>query len=232
MSTSFWIGLALMIGPVILILSLGIGLFGFSPERAQAIRDGEAEQPVVMEEIRRIHIRSPDRFRHDRLDRHPFYVGTAFSALAYAICVFAGAPVTSNIAALDPNTKLTMSACFITGSTLILSGSSMGLRIGRWTIFKGIRDNITSSRLGDDIRLPYTFGCCGLFAISASTGIYAVTSFGSTLGSLGGWLTGMICVVSLLVIAMLLVRFQRYTRARTTLIDEAVGQIVRGDEVD
>lgn len=224
-TSSIIIGAVLLIGPIFLISCMAIGVFGFSPDRAAAIRSAESETPVIMEEIRRIHIRQPENFRHDRLDRHPVYLAVHVAVWGYAWCIFAGAPVTSNLAILSPQVKLTMAIGFIVGSTLVLAGSAMGGRIGRWTLLKGIRDNLTSSMLADDIRLPYTFGASGQLAVGVSMCIYATTSFQSTLGSLGGWLTGALTVSCGTMIALLYLRIRRYERARTTLIDEAVAQI-------
>lgn len=234
MNSAWIIGGFLLVGPVILVASIAIGLLGFNPVTATAIRSAEAEAPMILEEVRRIHIRSPDRFRHDRLDRHPFYIGSAVAMWGYSWCIFFGSPVTSNVASLPGVTRMTIATCFIIGSTLVLSGSAMGIRVGRWTLLKGIHDNMTSSMLADDIRLPYTFNIAGLIAIGVSSGIYSWTSFGSTLGSLGGWLTGVgIATPSAILITMLFVRIRRYDRARTTLINEAVNQIVvRRDHVD
>lgn len=227
------LGTILVLAPIILVACIGIGVFGFSPEKAQNIRAAEARMPIAMEEVRRIHIRSPDRFRHDRLDRHPFYICLHVAVFCYAICIFAGAPITSNLATLNHQTKMTMASCFIIGSALVLSGSAMGIRIGRWTLLDSIRDNMTSPMLADDIRLPYLFGCAGAFGTGTSMAIYASTSFRSTWGSLGGWMTALAAVACVWLFAQLFLRIRRYGRARTALIDRAVAQIVVGrDEVD
>lgn len=232
MNSSVIIGAILLIGPILLVGCIAYGVLGFNPERANAIRSAEAEQPIVMEEIRRIHIRSPDRFRHDRMDRHPFYVALHLAVWGYAWCIFAGAPVTSNLRSLSPPTKFTMAACFIIGATLVLTGALMGAHLGRWVIIRGVRENMTSSMLADDIRLPYTFACSGLFAIGASMTIYAATSFGSTAGSLGGWMTALSAVACAFMIPMFFTRIRRYGRARATLIAAAVAQIERSHVPD
>lgn len=231
--SSVILGAVLVLAPIILVACIGIGVFGFSPEKAQNIRAAEAKMPIAMEEVRRIHIRSPDRFRHDRLDRHPFYICLHVAVFCYAICIFAGAPITSNLATLNQQTKMTMASCFIIGAALVLSGSAMGIKIGRWTVLTSIRDNITSPMLADDIRLPYLFGCAGAFAIGTSMAIYATTSFRSTLGSLGGWMTALAAIGCTWLFGQYFFRIRRYDRARTALIDRAVAQIVGpADEVD
>lgn len=225
MNTSLLIGVALLLGPVILVACIGIGLLGYSPERAQAIREAEDDPQVVIEEIRLVRVHRPERFKHERLDRHPTYVGLHLATQGYGWSVMLGAEVTSNIQSLSPSSKFAMAACFLVGSTLVLSGSAMGARIWRWTFLHGTRDNITSSVLGDDIRLPYSFAASGQFAIGVSMAIYASTSFTSTLGSLGGWMTGAFSLTSLVLLVRFVNRIRVYNQARVGLIAEAVARL-------
>lgn len=226
------IGSALALGGVILVSSIAIGLFGFNPEAAQAIRDAEAAAPVVVEEVRRIHVALPDRFRRGRMDRHPFYLSLHIAALCYSLCIFAGAQITSNLAVLSAQTRFTMAAAFLVGSTLVLSGAAMGVRVRRWAILPRVHDNIASARLGDDIRLPYTFAAIGMFAMAVSMGIYSSTSFGSTAGSLGGWITGVSAAACLVMLCVFYRRIRQYSRTLTVVIDRAVANVIlRGDHV-
>jgi hypothetical protein len=222
------IGTTLVLGPIILVASFAIGLLGFNPERAQAIRSAEATSQVVIEEIRHIHIRRPEKFRHDRLDRHPMYLGIHVAAFSYAICVFSGAKVTSNISDLSPQTKFALAACFIIGSSLVLTGATMGSKIGPFKILKGIHENMTSSMLADDIRLPYTFAAIGMVSVGISMAIYASTSFSSTTGSLGGWVTFTSAITCAILFYQFLTRIRSYSKARDTLIAQAISQIERG----
>lgn len=226
------IGSALALGGVVLVASIAIGLFGFNPEAAQAIRDAEADAPVVVEEVRRVHVARPDRFRRGRLDRHPFYLGIHIAAFCYSICIFAGAEITSNLATLSPQTRFTMAACFLIGSTLVLSGATMGARVRKWTIVPGVRDNIASARLGDDIRLPYMFAAIGMFSMGISMGMYASTSFRSTTGSLGGWMTGVLSAACAVMLVVFYRRIRQYSRTRTVVVDQAVTNVIlRGGHV-
>lgn len=223
---SYVIGGALVLGPVILFSSLMIGLFGYSPEKARAIRNAEDHQ-IVLEEVRTIHIARPERFRHERLDRHPSYLSLHIAMWGYSWCVFAGQAVTSNVNALSPQTRTTMAISFLVGSSLVLFGSLMGARIGRWRVLRGIHDNITAPRLADDVRLPYALACAGLFSMMIGTGIYAWTSFQSTWGSVGGWITGTACIASAWLIGQFLSRIRRYSMARDLLINQAVSRLER-----
>ena len=226
------IGSALALGGVVLVASIAIGLFGFNPEAAQAIRDAEAEAPVVVEEVRRVHVARPDRFRRGRLDRHPFYLSIHIAAFCYSLCIFAGAQITSNLAVLSGQTRFTMAAAFLVGSTLVLSGAAMGARLWRCTIVPGVRDNIASARLGDDIRLPYMFAAIGMFSMGISMGIYSSTSFQSTTGSLGGWITGVSAVACAVMLAVFYRRIRQYSRTLTVVVDQAVTNVIlRGDHV-
>lgn len=224
------IGGALTAGVIILVLCIAIGLFGFSPGRAQAIRDAEAAGPMVIEEVRRVHITRADRFRRGRIDRHPSYLAPVLAAFCYSICILSGADVTSNVASLSDQTRFTMSIAFLVGSTLVFAGAAMGLHFMQWDIFGGVRDNIASSRLGDDIRLPYTFACIGMVSMSASFGLYATTSFKSTTGSLGGWMTAILSATCGLMLLVFYSRIRQYSRTRSIVIEEAVANVIqRGD---
>lgn len=232
MTSSLITGLALIVGVAVLISSVAYGILGYNPERAQAIREREAEPPVVIEEIRRIRVTFPDRFRRGRIDRHPFYIGVHLAAFGYSICILSGSPVTSNVSALSESTRLTMGCQFLVGAALVLMGAAMGAKLFRWRILGGVHDNIASARLGDDIRLPYTFGATGMFCMGISTSIYATTSFGSTLGSLGGWLTALIAGACVAMLTMFVMRIRQYSRTLAPIVNQAVAAIVErgGDD--
>ncbi len=228
MTSALFIGAALTLAAVVLVGCVAIGLFGYQPERAQKIRDSEATEPVMVEEVRRIHVGAPDRFRRGRIDRHPFYLLAHITALGYSVCILAGAPITSNLSVLTSGAKFTMACCFLVGSTLVLFGATMGAHIWRWDIMSGVADHIAAARLGDDIRLPYTFGAIGMFAMGISGAIYSATSFGSTLGSLGGWMTGGIfgigCALMLVVYCR---RIRQFSRTLKVVVDQAVANVIR-----
>jgi hypothetical protein len=220
-------GAALAAAILFMVGSVAVGVFGFRPERAKAIRDGEAADPVVIEEIRRIHVAPPDRFHRGRIDRHPFYLAPHAAAFGYAISILAGAPITSNLAALSPGTKFTMASCFLVGAVLALCGAVMGIRVWQWDVVAGVREHIAASRLGDDIRLPYTFAVIAMCAMGLSTGIYASTSFGSTWGSLGGWLTGCIAGACAVMGVVFYRRTRQYSRTLKVVVDQAVANVIR-----
>jgi protein-S-isoprenylcysteine O-methyltransferase Ste14 len=228
MTSHITIGLALMLAPMILIASIAIGVFGFKPERVQALRRAEADSgSTVVEEVRHIVIGRSERFRRGRIDRHPMYLGLHLAAWGYSWCVFGGAPLTSNVVAMSESSRVSMAACFLVGSTLALTGAAMGMSVFGHVFLRGVRDNMTSSRLGDDIQLPYTFGMAAMVAMAVSFGVYSVTSFHSTVGSLGGWLTGsgaMSCVVML---GVYYFRMRQFGRVRPQLIAQAVERIER-----
>lgn len=236
MPSSLIIGFTLALGPAIAVACIAIGVFGYRPEKMQAIRQAEAEelQSVTVEEVRAIVIGRPEKFHHDRMDRHYSYLGIHVAAWCYAWCVFAGASLTSNVVGMNGLTRLMMAACFMVGSTLALSGAAMGLHVGRFSLLRGIHDNIASARLSDDVRMPYTFGAIGMFCMIISCGIYAWTSFASTTGSLGGWLT--LCggaAASAALMAEFIRRIRIYVLVRARVINEAVASIVkRGGDVD
>jgi hypothetical protein len=219
------IGVSLIIGPAVAVAAVAIGVFGYSPEKAQGIRSAEEVPNTVVEEVRHLLVRRPENFNHDRLDRHPAYLSLHAAVWCYAWCIFGGAPITSNLATLGSGSRMTMAVCFLVGSSLVLSGSAMGARFGRWRFMPSIHDNMTSPRLSDDIRLPYTFGGAGMFAISISMAIYASTSFKSTLGSLGGWITGWSAVMCAIMLVMYFSRVRQYEKARKATVAEAVANL-------
>ena len=218
MNSQLVVAVGLSFGIAILIWCVGVAIFGYSADKAEGIREAEAEDHVVVEEVRSLRIRRPEKFHHDRFDRHPFYLGANLSVWCYAWCILGGAPVTSNLNALTPQTKTTMAICFLVGSTLCLLGAAMGMKIFRWRFLEVIHDNVVAARLSDDIRLPYTFGIAGVGAVGVSMGIYASTSFHSTVGSLGGWLTALLGVggCAFMFVAYL-VRIRQYSVAKTIL---------------
>lgn len=225
-STSIVLGLALLCGAVILVLSVGMGVFGYRPERAQRIRAGEASDAVIVEEVRRIHIAPPERFRRVRVDRHWFYLAVQFAAIGYSVSIMTGVSLTSNVLSLGEGPRFAMAASFLVGGCLCIIGSGMGLKIGRCHLVSGVSENLATSRLGDDIRLPYTFGVIGVFSLGVSTWIYSATSFGSTAGSLGGWLSGSIAAACGLMIRTYLKRIKQYSLTRRIVIDSAIERVI------
>lgn len=234
MNPGLFVGIALSAAAVILVSCIAIGIFGYNPERARDIRRGEAnDDPVVIEEVRRIHVGAPDRFRRGRVDRHWFYVMIHVGVLGYSGSILAGAKVTSNVATLGESTRFTMASCFLVGATLVLIGAMMGLHVRNWDIVPGVSDHIAAARLGDDIRLPYTFGGIGMVAIGISTFIYGETSFQSTWGSLGGWWTMCISFACVGMAVVFFRRIRQFSRALKAVVEEAVANVIlRGPNVD
>lgn len=229
-TSSLIIVIALAIGMLVLASSVAYGILGYNPDDAHAIRQAEADQQqFIVEEVRRIHVRAPERFRHDRLDRHFAWLALMFAAQGYSVCVLAGAEITSNVRILDAMTRTIMAGSFLVGSFLCLVGASMGARFWRWRLAPDVHDNLTSPMLADDIRLPYTLGGVGAAVMAVSTGTYSTTSFHSTVGSLGGWMTGCFSFACLGMIAAFYTRVKRYERARELVINRAVAQIESND---
>lgn len=230
MTPSLIISVALAIGVLVLVGSVAYGVLGYNPDDAHAIRRAEDDRgPMVYEEVRRIHIRAPERFDHDRIDRHPAWLALMLAGHGYAISILAGAEVTNNVRALDPSARTIMAGCFLIGSFLCLVGAAMGVRFWRWRFKPAVHDNMTSAMLSDDIRLPYTLGGCGAAVMGVSTGIYSTTSFQTTLGSLGGWMTAWFALACTVMVREFYRRVRRYDRARNTIIDQAIARIEHDD---
>lgn len=223
--SSIILGVALSLGPIVLLGCIAYGLFGYDADTAQRIRAGESSPVVVIEEVRHVHVSRPAKFKRDRIDRQWHYVGLSVAAWGYSWSVFSGAALTSNVSVLDGKTRFALAACFLVGSSLSLAGSLMGLRIGRFTVLRSIRDNMTSAMLHDDIRLPYAFGIAGCFSVTISTAIYASTSFRSTTGSLGGWVTALWSAVDTAMLLWFWLRIYRYGKARDAVIATAIRRL-------
>jgi hypothetical protein len=205
-----------------------VGWFTYSTERAEAIRTAEAyEQVAVQKHVTELAVAHPTIVKRARFDRHPFYVAPHAAVFSYAVCIFAGAKPTNNVADLSNLTRTTMAICFIVGATLVLAGTMLGGRVGPWRIARHIHDHPTAVLLGDDIALPYRFGCAGLACVSVSMGIYSSTSFHTTTGSLGGWLTAVLAVASAVGIATLYFRIREFERNEATLIGEVMARMDR-----
>jgi hypothetical protein len=226
-NTQLALGLALLAAVVIMATCLAIGVLGYSPQRAEDIRAAEAETPLVVEEVRRIHVSKPDRFRRGRIDRHPVHVVVHGVVFGYALCVLAGAPVTSNVASMSPTQRFIMAACFLIGSALVLVGAAMGAKVWRWRFWASVHEHIARARLGDDIRLPYAFGGLGMLSMGPGGGIYASTSFGSTPASIGGWFTLGIAVYAPIMLGVFYFRVRQFGRTLRAVVDEAVANVIR-----
>lgn len=204
----------------------------FRPHRARSVKYGEAiTERIVQQHVAIVSIAHPDYHPRDRLDRHPWYVIPHMCVFGYAVAVFSGAKLTSNVLSLGASTRWTMATCFIVGAVLVLAGSLMGARVGPWRIRRKVVDHVTCEILGDDVTVPYGFGIAGGFAVAVSMGIYASTSFQSTTGSLGGWLTLGGTVAFALLAAQLWGRMRRFEREDRILIADATASLLdRGDD--
>ncbi|MCG5431258.1 hypothetical protein LV457_03005 [Mycobacterium sp. MYCO198283] len=208
------------------------GALTFHPQRARNVKAAERED-TVQRHITELAVYHPEITKKARLDRHPFYLLPHVGVWSYAICIFAGAPVTNNVASLGAVTRFTMAVCFIIGATLILTGALLGARIGRWRVMRRVHSHATSPLLGDDVSLPYWIGIFGLLSVSVSMAIYSSTSFRTTTGSLGGWLTAALAVAAATTVPMLYQRIREFDRNDTALINEVRTRIERdADDVE
>jgi hypothetical protein len=207
---------------------LALGAYTFKPHRARNVKYAEQEMAISEHviEVRNLH---PEIVKVSRLDRHPWFIGAHLCVLGYSLCVFGGAKLTSNVLALGDVARYTMATCFFVGSVLVLTGVALGSRLGPWRIARRVRYHATASVLGDDIVLPYRIEMGGMSAMAVSSGIYAWTSFQSTAGSLGGWLTLGIAVLCVLSVISFYRAAEVFQRGDTTLIREAEARLEAGD---
>lgn len=204
------------------------GIKQFSPQRALNVKYAERSQEVIAHviEVRREH---PEIVRVSRHDRHPAFLLLPVMVLGYSISVFCGAQLTSNVTALGDSPRYTMATCFLIGSVLMLAGATLGLRIGRRRLSPHVHDHLTAEVLGDDIVFPYRLSMAGMGAMIVSSSIYWWTSFQSTFGSLGGWLTLAITSICVVCIPWFLIAAHRFTKWDRILITEAQARIDAGE---
>lgn len=183
----------------------------FRPHRARNVKYAEASHRFTIDTVG-VAAEHPEIIKIARFDRHPWFVGVHLCVLGYTTCVFLGAKLTSNVSVLGDSARYTMATCFFVGSLLVLTGATLGTRIGRWTMGGKVSDHPTHAVLGDDITLPYRLSMAGMGAMTVSSGIYAWTSFQSTTGSLGGWLTGGIAALCAITIIWFYRAVDQFTR--------------------
>jgi hypothetical protein len=222
-----WWGLTLICVVVVAFIVIPTwGILRFRPRHARNVKYAEAiSERAIQQHVNVISIYHPEYHPLDRLDRHPYYIWPHIGVLCYAACVFSGAPLTSNVLALGHGARYTMATCFAVGSGMVLCGALLGARFGRWQIMRRVRDHVTCEILGDDIALPYWLSIGGGFAVAVSWGIYSQTSFKSTTGSLGGWLTLTLCLAFASILPKLYKRIHRFQREEKTLIREAIASL-------
>lgn len=208
---------------------LALGAYTFRPHRARNVKYAEREMAIIehVVEVRRLH---PEIVKVSRLDRHPWFIVPHICVLAYSLSVFSGAKLTSNVMALGDEARYTMATCFLVGSAIVLTGVALGARVGRWVVARDVSEHVTATWLGDDIVLPYRLEMGGMGAMAVSSGIYSWTSFQSTTGSLGGWLTLGIALLSGLSVIPFYRAVEVFQRWDTTLIMEATARLEAGDD--
>jgi hypothetical protein len=207
------------------------GTTSFSATRARNVKYAEREHRVIehIVEVQRAHT---EIIKVHRADRHPYFVLLHVGLLGYSVCIFTGALPTDNVSVLADGTRLTMSVCFLIGSGLVLMGASLGVRLGRWRISPATANHLTASVLGDDIVLPYRLSMAGMGAVSVSTTIYAFTSFQTTAGSVGGWLSAVTSVACYFTIPWFYRAVSTFQKWDVLLISEAMIRAGIGDDHD
>lgn len=225
MNTTF-IVLAAVAG-AILLGAIVVGTALFSPRRAAAakISDTATTAKPTRDQIVRLGIPPPVGIAHTlRLDRHPAYVWPHIGLLLVGVGVIMAPAPNSAVVALSWDAQKLLGVCMLTGSTIALIGSSLGLGMpGERYIFRGITDNVTSLQLGDDIRVPYALGCLGLLSVGVSMAGYAWTiyQYSTLVGALGGGLTFALMGMCLNLAGLFVARMRRYSHDRDRLLSEA-----------
>jgi hypothetical protein len=198
----------------------------FSPKHARNVKYFE-NRAIAIQRVVEARLLHPEIIKIARIDRHPFFLMPHIGVLGYAVCVFSGAELTSNVTALGETTRTTMATCFFVGSSLVVIGAALGMDVFGRCLRPSTCEHLTSSVLGDDITLPYRLSMAGMSATSIALMIYSTTSFQST-GSLGGWLTGALAVASAITVPWFYRRVRQFEKWDATLISEAKSRLLNG----
>lgn len=219
---------------VVAIVFPAVGLWLFSPARARGVKQVEEISKQVTVQISQLHISHPEIIRLDRLDRHPAYLAYFVNVLAFGCTVlFVEIPYRAN-GAESLGTQYTLGVSLLLAACMALSGSALGLHAFGRCIGQGICNNIVSSTLGDDIRVPYVLAWWGLLSTIIAEGFYAYTVVASVglrrlLTTFGGLGTVTFSFMALLMIPMFIIRIRRYVAQREILINEARAIIAAED---
>lgn len=204
-----------------------LGLVLFRPDRARDVKRIELERAttVLIEQASYFRLLHPEMVHSDRLDRNDPYVWLHVGLWMYGLGTLLSPAPNANIAAIDWATQKMLGACLLFGSSIALSGVMLGLGHGRMHIARRISRNPLSELLGDDIRVPYLLGFCGLVSVAVSMVFYAVTIYVTSasrlLGTLGGGLSMAIGGMCVTLGVRLLYRIRHYSKSRNLLIAEA-----------
>lgn len=203
-----------------------IGLYTFSRQRAETVAFTEIEDPLA-HHVTHVRLAHPEIVRTTRIDRHPAYCTINISLFTYGWIVLLGRVPYASFGTEALNTQHALGASLIIGAVLTLSGSLMGKHVGRWHIGpRRVYDNLTASKLGDDIRLPYVLGWWGLVSMLISIGFYdytVITAVGleRLVSSLGGILGTGVAIMCITMVPIYISAIRAYINERTSLVAEA-----------
>lgn len=229
---SFWANIMVAVAIAIFLAILAFMARTWSPCLARNVKYAE-RAALSLHDFKHVQQSHPEIVKVARQDRYPFFVLIHLMVTGYVLSILTGAPLTSNVASLGDEARYTMASCFLVGSALVLAGVVSGGQVGGRTIMPSVADHPTASVLGDDIVFPYRIEMAGMSAMMVSSGIYSWTSFNTTTGSLGGWLTGGIAVACALTIDQFYRSVEAFQKWDHILISEAKARIDKaGDARD
>lgn len=229
-----WAIVMVSLAIIIAIVFPTVGLWLFSPTRARHVKHVEAMSELVTVQISQLRISHPEIIRLDRLDRHPAYLGYFATVLAFGCTVlFVEIPYKEN-GAEALGTQQTLGVSLLLAAGMCLSGSTLGLHAFGRCIGRSVCNNAVSSRLGDDIRIPYVLAWWGLLSTIIAEGFYAYTVVAVAgvhrlLTTFGGLGTITFSFMAMAMIPMFILRIRRYVTEREILIDEALAIMAAED---
>lgn len=229
-----WAIILVSLAIFIIIICPAIGLWLFSRSRAANVKQIEAISEQITLQIARLHIPVTQTRRGERLDRHPAYLAYFVNVLAFGCSVlFVEVPYKEE-GAETLGTQHTLGISLLLAACMALGGSTLGLHAFGRCIGRSVCDNETTSKLGDDIRIPYVLAWWGLLSTIIAEFFYAYTVVSVAgvhrlLTTFGGLGTITFSIMAIVMIPMFILRIRQYIADRDILIDDALAIIAAED---
>lgn len=220
-----YIGIAILVGTIV----TGVALF--SPGLAVAVKLAEDGLPAPVEQ--QIRMRHPEIIKRERLDRHDAYVWLQGGLWCVGLGVVLAPAPTGVLTELSWDAQKALGTCIFIGSTVALAGVVLGLRLANgWRIARPIAKNLLSDLLGDDVRVPYTFGWLGLLSVGVGMAGYGWTiyQYATLIGTLGGGLSFAIAGMCITLGWKFISHIRQYGRQRNILLTEVATRIEEADQ--
>jgi hypothetical protein len=206
----------------------------WSPERAAAVNFAETgSREQIKQILAMLYMRHREIVKRPRLDRHPAYIWPVASLWFLGLGILLAPARGSIITELSWDAQKALGACIFIGSTVAVIGILFGAHLpaGHRIGGRSITDNLLSELLGDDVRMPYTFGWLGLMSIGVGMVGYAWTIFeySTLIGTLAGALTFGLGGMCAHLVFLFMGRTREHSRWRNFLLAEIAARMEQVD---